>query len=407
MWHVWVLLAAVCVATAAGAQCQPSGRATFATGLEALDRGDLSAAAAAFETLVRTQTDCAEARNNLAVVLVEQGRLREAAEQLHRAVELQPDYHRARLNLERVETLLAARPIAARPVTTPPAQPAVEVERPPAAEARPTASPVPTLAPAPTAVPTPASTVPSPPVPPSIAVLEPEGRTAAVIEAAQNRICVYRKAAEGLVRDACYTIVTARLGADVRWLTASDLTPKRIRLVDETGRKRLKIVGGDGTGGADVVQLRAADFSALSAVIVAWRTGWVVLDQGHEAQVDGAAIATDVGNAIERWRQAWEQKQIDDYFAAYSASFVPQGEPDVAHWRTRKRRLFEQGGALSVQVRAPNLFVLDEGTVIATFEQSYRAGANASVAVKAVRWQRDGTRWTISAETVLNETVSP
>jgi len=359
-----------------------------------LDRGDLTAAAAAFDTLVRTQADCAEARNNLAVVFVEQGRLREAAEQLRRAVELQPDYHRARLNLERVETLLAA-----RPVTTPPAQPTVEVERPPTAEATPAASPAATLAPA--------ATVPSNPVPSSIATLEPEGRTAATIEPAQSRICVYRRAAEGIVRDACYTIVSSRLGADVRWLTASDVTPKRIRLVDETGRKRLKIVGDDGTAGADVVQLRAADFSALSAVIVPWRTGWVVVAQGHDVPVDGAAIATDVRTAIERWRQAWEQKQFDAYAAVYSVSFVPQGEPDVAHWRTRKKRLFEQGGALSVQVHAPNLFVLDEGTVIATFEQSYRAGANSSVDVKALRWQREGTRWTIRAETVLNETASP
>lgn len=394
MWRVGALIAAVGVATAAGAQCQPAGRATFAAGLEALDRGDLTAAAAAFDTLVKTQADCAEARNNLAVVFVEQGRLREAAEQLRRAVELQPDYHRARLNLDRVETLLAARP-AARPAGLPPAQPIVEAERPRAAAVTPASAP------------TPASTVPSNPVPSSIAALEPEGRTAGVIEPAQSRICVYRRAADGIVRDACYPLLAARIGADARWLTASDLTRKRIRLVDETGRKRLKIVGEDGPAGADVVRLRAADFNALSAVIVPWRTGWVVLDQGRDVQFDGAAIAADVGNAIEHWRQAWEQKQLDAYTAVYSASFVPQGEPDVAHWRIRKRRLFEQGGALSVQVRPPSLFVLDEGTVIATFEQSYRSGANASVAVKVLRWQREGTRWAIGAESVLNETPSP
>ena len=80
----------------------------FQLGVEALSRGDLPAAAKMFDDLVEGGSDSAEVRNNLAVVLAERGQIDAAAEQLRRALELRPDYQRARLNLERVQALRAA-----------------------------------------------------------------------------------------------------------------------------------------------------------------------------------------------------------------------------------------------------------------------------------------------------------
>ena len=80
----------------------------FQLGVEALSRGDLPAAAKMFDDLVKGGGGSAEVRNNLAVVLAERGQIDAAAEQLRRALELRPDYQRARLNLERVQALRAA-----------------------------------------------------------------------------------------------------------------------------------------------------------------------------------------------------------------------------------------------------------------------------------------------------------
>jgi tetratricopeptide (TPR) repeat protein len=80
----------------------------FRSGVEALRRGDLPAAAQVFGYLVAKEGGSAEVRNNLAVVLAERGQIDAAAEQLRRALELRPDYQRARLNLERVQALRAA-----------------------------------------------------------------------------------------------------------------------------------------------------------------------------------------------------------------------------------------------------------------------------------------------------------
>ena len=80
----------------------------FQSGVEALSRGDLPAAAQMFDDLVASEGGSAEVRNNLAVVLAERGQIDAAAEQLRRALELRPDYQRARLNLERIQALSAA-----------------------------------------------------------------------------------------------------------------------------------------------------------------------------------------------------------------------------------------------------------------------------------------------------------
>jgi len=96
-------------ASTAAAQCEPAGRARFIKGLEVLSHGDLPAATRVFYELVQAQPSCPEARNNLAVLFVEQDRLDEAAQQLQRALQVNPGYERARVNLARVEALLKER----------------------------------------------------------------------------------------------------------------------------------------------------------------------------------------------------------------------------------------------------------------------------------------------------------
>src|SRR5215470_1436497 len=125
MRRIWLIAFSVLASARVGADCLPAGRSAFAAGLEALHRNDLPAAAKLFYQLVEEQPTCAEARNNLAVVFMEEGRGEEAAAQLREALQLKPDYPRARLNLQRVEALLAA-PTPMRPSTAPerPAVPA-------------------------------------------------------------------------------------------------------------------------------------------------------------------------------------------------------------------------------------------------------------------------------------------
>lgn len=377
---------------------EPSAEATFAAGLEALGRGDMRAAEASFTALTKLQPDSAEGWNNLAVVLTEQDRTAAARDALHRALELRPDYDRARVNLQRVEALLAAQPLPPRQ-DGPTLEVEAHVQKPKvAAAAEPAAQAAPLAAPeAPAAAPQTPSLPPS-----SITALEPQGATACVFDPAHSRLCVYRRTADGIAADECYGVVTAQVRAWPQWMAASDVTSQRIRLVDETGQKRLVIVPDDDTTDGDVVRLRRRDLDNLSTKVVPWRTGWVLSDGASPTA--GDAEVTVLRVTLEHWRQAWEHKQLDAYVGAYSASFSPQSEPDVAHWRARKRNLFEHSGAIAVQVAAPSIFLVNQGnTAFTSFAQSYRSAVTASSDFKVLRWQHEGGRWTISSESVLEE----
>jgi Tetratricopeptide repeat len=397
-------VALACWAAVAPAQCRPSGRATFVAGLQALSRSDLKAAGDAFSRLLKEQPDCPEAHNNLAVVLVEQGQLALAAEHLRRAVQLRPEYQRARLNLQRVEAMLAA---AKQPAASPVPTLAVEVAALGATATVPPAAPRPhyTSTATPAAAATPTATVAvgrgrsTAGVPSEVAALEPPGSSVGVIEPAQRRICVYRRAATEISAAGCFHVIGATVQKWPQWLLATDHTRWRIRMIDESGHERLKVVPEGHSIHPNLVRLRQRDFVALSAEVVPGRTQFLI---GSGKMEETAPVVTALRAALESWRQAWEHKRFDAYAGWYAAGFAPQGEPDLARWREHKKDVFAHSGTISVQLSAPSIFVFGD-TAYTSFVQTYRSGVLASRAFKVLRWQREGTRWMIGAETVLQE----
>jgi chromosome segregation ATPase len=75
----------------------------FASGLNALRHGDFASAEKTFREVVAICPNCVAARNNLAVALDEEQKREAAVEQLREALSIQPDYRRARENLERLQ----------------------------------------------------------------------------------------------------------------------------------------------------------------------------------------------------------------------------------------------------------------------------------------------------------------
>jgi hypothetical protein len=397
MKYIWFgILLASCAAVVAS-ECRPEGRGTFTAGLQALAGGDLSVAAARFADLVQAQPDCAEARNDLAVVEVEQGRLQEAAAELRVAMRLRPDYQRARFNLQRVEELLAGQE-QPTPSPTPSAvvpSPTVTQEHDGVATITPTPT---TTHAAPTAQP-PAPATPNEAVAAGIAALEPLGATACVLDSARGRVCLYNRTGQGVILCACYWFSGSHVAAWPRWLVVSDTGGRRIRLLDEDGHLRLKVVPERANVAGDVVRLRQDDFGSLSAGLRPWRTACVMADS--VAELEPAMLAA-VRDALQAWLSAWEQRRFQDYVVYYSQTFVPQSDPDVAHWRARKQQLFASAGSITVEIASPSIFFTDNGaTVIMLFDQRYRSDTTTAHEVKALRWQREAGAWKITAETVL------
>jgi hypothetical protein len=389
MKYIWFSLLMASYATTAAATCPPEGRAVFAAGLEALARGALSAASARFAGLVQQQPDCVEAHNNLAVVEVEQGRLNEAAAELRAAMRLRPDYDRARLNLQRVEALLATRAQPARSALAP----------------SPTVTPEPSVVATMTPPPEPTPTAPAVPATPNeaiaagIAVLEPVGATACILDPAPRRVCLYGRDPQRVTLRACYEFSGLHVATWRRWLVAGDTGGQRIRLLDENAHRRLQIIPEGAKAAGDVVRLRQDDFDSLSAGVRPWRTACVLADS--MAEVEPATVAA-LRDALQAWRSAWEHRRLEDYLVHYSRRFAPQFDPDVAHWQARKRQLFARAYSITVQIVSPSIFFGDNGaTAFMLFEQHYRSDTTTADDVKCLRWQREAEAWKITAETVL------
>lgn len=278
--------------SAASAQCDPAGRAAFIAGLDALGHGDLHGASRIFFELVQKQPACPEARNNLAVLFVEQDRLEDAAAQLQAALQLNPDYVRARVNRARVEALLkerqARRSLVATPSPPAPSPTPIDAEPEAAAmvDAEATAAEAEHPDETPTATPSAEATAnatapddghgaatPSPSATPA------DRRVAAcVIEPRHNRVCVYQLGNARMVAEACYPVAATEVRAWPRSLVASEVTAQRIRLLDESGQTRLEIVADDAQVSGDALRLRKADWLALAARVVPWRTAWLVVE---------------------------------------------------------------------------------------------------------------------------------
>src|SRR6195256_5008183 len=78
---------------------KPAVDALYQQGVRSLQKGDLAAARAAFEKVVRLAPNAPAGHNSLGWVLLKTGNLDEAVAQLRTAVKLKPDFIEAHINL--------------------------------------------------------------------------------------------------------------------------------------------------------------------------------------------------------------------------------------------------------------------------------------------------------------------
>jgi murein L,D-transpeptidase YafK len=113
----------------------------------------------------------------------------------------------------------------------------------------------------------------------------------------------------------------------------------------------------------------------------------------EEVEKEGHALA----DLIERWRIAWEEKDIDTYASFYSSRFRGGGK-DWTEWKEYKRSLAKKYS--SIDVGLENLRILKNGgLIVATFRQKYAAGGFHNVGDKTLFLQKNSDEWKIIGET--------
>ncbi|HVM94797.1 MAG TPA: tetratricopeptide repeat protein, partial [Candidatus Acidoferrales bacterium] len=374
-----VLSASLPTAASAATACREIGRARFVEGLLALGHHDLPAALTAFQRLVSEQPSCVEARNNLAVILSEMGRLQEASEQLREADRLQPGYGRARENLRRLSALQSDQPGAGFDESVVLAS----LFPPLTASARPTA--------AASATP-PATRLPTPTATESLSVstfsFEAEQSTVCAIDSRAKRICVYRREGAG-VESTCLYADPRNLEGGSPWFFFGDQSGQRSWFLDALGERVASITSELADPDAKTVILQPAGLAALDALILPLQSICVLNRELSETSALLNSGINALRGAVEAWRVAWSEQRVAAYDELYSDDFVPQKEPNRATWLARRSATFDSDNPIEIEVVHPTFVVVDgaiSGAV--TFTQRYRNRSRRTEAPKWMLWRR-------------------
>jgi tetratricopeptide (TPR) repeat protein len=117
------------------------------------------------------------------------------------------------------------------------------------------------------------------------------------------------------------------------------------------------------------------------------------------AAAPAPASTAEVESAVRGWASAWAGQDMDRYFAAYGADFVPGGGQSRKSWEEDRRARI--AGKSSISVNIENLVIKVDGqNATARFRQVYRADNLNISSRKTLDMQRSGTQWHIRKESV-------
>ena len=99
---------------------------------------------------------------------------------------------------------------------------------------------------------------------------------------------------------------------------------------------------------------------------------------------------------VERWRQAWQSKQIDEYISCYVESFT-NDRRDRSAWRAYKEKLNRKYKTISVKVSDIKVDWRGKGAK-ATFRQIYKSDKYFADGHKILFLAYEDNAWGIEKE---------
>jgi tetratricopeptide (TPR) repeat protein len=112
------------------------------------------------------------------------------------------------------------------------------------------------------------------------------------------------------------------------------------------------------------------------------------------APADGAR---EVEQAVRAWAQAWSERDMGRYLAAYDATFETPGRQGRSAWEQERRARILGKSRITVQLLDLQVTVQGQRAV-AKFRQDYKADALSILSRKTLELARTGNRWLIVKE---------
>jgi len=222
----------------------------------------------------------------------------------------------------------------------------------------------------------------------------------AVLYADQGQFDKARKTLETVIKThPSYATAHENLG-DIYARMASEAYGKALQLDTTNTRAQgklslIKDVFGTGNNTTIAVNEPVKNASAAPAAGTA---------QADITKVNASAPANTkdaITASVNKWAQAWSDKNLDQYFASYDASFKPAKGLSRQVWEQQRKERITKPEKISVEVSGLKI-ESDDRTAKAKFKQSYRAGGQPIRTSKVLLMKRDGDNWYIVEEIASN-----
>jgi ketosteroid isomerase-like protein len=207
--------------------------------------------------------------------------------------------------------------------------------------------------------------------------------------------------------------------------TGTELQDKEASGISETVEMRVETRDKETSGISGTVEMRAVEQGKeIGDSLVTERpdeteellakgrsevTGIAIAGQIRESEVESQKVEPDpfhaekdqIASQVESWRQAWEEKRLDDYIAHYHPDFVGSGK-DIVAWERHKEKLSTLYQHISVQVSDLTLKV-DGDQALVYFNQKYRSDSYTADGYKLLELKKKDGSWLIYREHWFSE----
>lgn len=113
-------------------------------------------------------------------------------------------------------------------------------------------------------------------------------------------------------------------------------------------------------------------------------------------------ITSRVEDVVQRWAQAWRNKDLTAYLAAYSPNFVPDDGLSRRTWENMRRQRISSKKTIRLELSQVKIKLGNASkTAIASFVQSYESGSVATISRKTLELVEDNGQWLITRESVI------
>nr|VFJ58777.1 MAG: Tetratricopeptide repeat-containing protein [Candidatus Kentron sp. DK] len=111
-------------------------------------------------------------------------------------------------------------------------------------------------------------------------------------------------------------------------------------------------------------------------------------------------VKRDVLAALNAWAEAWSNKDVSGYLAAYAPTFVPSNGKSLSAWKRQRRSRILAPAYIDVVITEPRVVMLDNDRARISFTQKYRSNTYQDVTRKIIDLAPIAGKWRFIREEV-------